>query len=101
MNFLKVVSKDQDLNRVQDNVDKAFQDLDKRTAMKSNVIEDVAVSVNDTIINHGLGRQCKYYVIIQSNADVSVYTSPTVNLNPKNQIILRANASGNVTLWVF
>lgn len=55
----------------------------------------------DFIVTHNLGRVCVGYVIMTKDQGCDIYTSPTLNLTPLTQIILRCDTAGvNITLFL-
>jgi len=55
----------------------------------------------DKIVDHGLRRVPKGFVVIKQNAAGAVYVSPTTNPRPDLQVILRATSAMTASIWVF
>jgi len=55
----------------------------------------------DKVLNHGLRRTPKGFVVLKQNAQGSIYESTTTNPRPDLQIILRATSAMTANIWVF
>lgn len=61
----------------------------------------VFTSGTDLVISHKLNRTVKGYLMVGSTTAASLYTSPTVNSNPNQLIILRTNANTTANVLFF
>ena len=55
----------------------------------------------DLVVSHKLNRPVTGYIMIGSSGAAYLYTSPTSNPNPKQQIILRTNAATTASILFF
>jgi hypothetical protein len=99
----KIRTEDETLNRVQDNIDQAIKDIERKDALARVVIEDVELlaSSTDNFLSHKLDRKIKGFLVVRKNANADIWESATENVRPEKQIILRASAAVTATIWVF
>lgn len=98
----KVFTGNYELSKVQDNVSEAFSQLFQKNPILNGVfISDVSLSTSDLEINHGLGRDYQGYLVVELHGNATVYTSPTANPRPQDQIILRASTTVTAKIYVF
>lgn len=105
MPFSKINTPDQNLNLVQDNVDKALVPLQQIPMVGGNVLSGVSLlSGQDNLVPHKLGRAVQYFIIMSLNAQSIIWTQAASAL--KNQstdniyINLRTSANCTATIWV-
>lgn len=101
--FRKIVAKDKDLQRVQENVALVFNQL-----LSKDIIDGVMVSgvVNGTAValNHKLGRQPQGWVIVDRSAVPAGTEGNIVRTDwDERSITLKSTGTGSVslTIWVF
>jgi hypothetical protein len=102
--FRKIFTNNEELMRVQQNVDEAFREQIRQIPLLSgNIIKNASITngAAGTAINHGLGRPYQGIIVIaQPDASV-VFIAQVANPRPEDQIILRGSAATIVTLYVF
>lgn len=97
--FKRLNFKDQDLNRIQDNVDAAINPLLKLPLLDGIFLVDVTIKVTDTAIPHRLNRPFKGWVMTAKNAAGDIYEG--TNTKPELFLVLKASSQVIVDLWIF
>lgn len=97
----RIVTLDADLNRFQDAVQEEFRNYERLQILGGVFIKGVAIGTGDTAVGHGLGREYLGYLVVDRNANATVYTSTTTNHLPERNLILKASSAVTVTLYVF
>lgn len=92
--YKRVLQDDITLNRIQDSIEDFAGSIIFPSINGINIIKDISLTLNDTMVNHKLNRPYQGYIIVNRNANQVVSTSTTVNNNKNLYIILKA--SGNV-----
>jgi hypothetical protein len=101
MAFRVLKTENHDLNRVQDEITKAFAELKLQIGQNGVLLENQSIATADTIINHGLGRKYRGWIVVKKIANVDIWESTSTNHRPELGIILKASSAAVVTLWVF
>lgn len=65
------------------------------------ITAQVFTAGTDLVVNHKLNRVVQGYILVGSTASSTLYTSPTSNPNPKQQIILRTSANTTANILFF
>lgn len=99
--FKKLYSSDTFLTRFQDNIADVFSYLLGQPLNDYNIVSSLTLGASDTLVNHGLGRRIIGYIIINRNANETVYTSATSNSNPELFVILKASGTVIVDILFF
>ena len=86
------------INKLQENISLKFDQFDAMPFAKGNYLESVAISTSDTSVNHGLGVTPIGFIILDKNANATVWRSGT---STDKVLTLRASASVTINLWVF
>lgn len=97
----KITGTDRVLTQIQSNIDQAFSEIQEGPVLRGVLIKQVAIATSNTFIDHGLGRDFQGFVVARINADARVWESPTNNVQPNTQIILKASAVCTINLWVY
>jgi hypothetical protein len=66
-----------------------------------NLIPGVMLKSGDNVVNHGLQRKVKGYLILMNSAPVTFYDKQTSNQRPELTLTLNASGPTTVTLYVF
>ncbi len=90
-----------ELNRVQDRVGLPLDRLTGIGLLDGVLVEDVEMASGLNILQHGLGREVRGYLLVRSDADVRVYDDATASPQPALYHRLQATAAATVSLWVF
>ena len=101
--YQQTVAQDAEVREMDSNVSRVFQSLQPNPLLNNPVILKglVFVSGVDLTINTRLNRTVVGFIVINSNAAVSVYQSSTVNIAPTALIILKSNADAIVDILFF
>ncbi len=95
------VSDDYQLSKVQDNVSEALNALPfDYPIIKGNFVQ-TQINTSDTAVNHKLSKPITGFIVVRRDANALIWESSTQNSRPQDQVILRASASVNVTLFFF
>ena len=90
---------DYETNTFQRNVIDFSTQLVKNPMLDGLLLTDIAVSTTAVEVPHNLGRDIVGYLVVKSDAAVSVFSSTSTT--PKVTVKLTADASATVNLWVF
>lgn len=89
-----------DLARVQDLIEKAFDKVADSVPLTENVVADVSIRTTDTPVFHGLGRPIRGWIVVRSNK-ISAYCEGTASTSPSQFINLKANGANVVVTLLF
>ncbi len=103
--FPRIQTSDKDLQLIQDNIDKTFSPILSMPMAGGNVLASIVlVTGQDNLIAHKLGRKARYFIVINQNADATVWNPISTalgNAQSDTQFInLQCSADCTVTLWV-
>lgn len=102
MGLTKVFSDDYNTQRLQDNISDAVRKIENNIITNGVVVTGIAaVSGSDIQVNHGLNRIPVGFLTIDSNAQVTVWQSTTVNNFKTKMLLLRASATATISLYIF
>lgn len=94
--FRTILTNDQNLNQIQQNITAAFNALNG-PYFGGNLITGISLSANvPKIINHGLGRQPQLWTLADLTAAAEIYR---VSWN-STSIVLEATANCTIAVWV-
>lgn len=96
MAFKKIITANQDLNRVQDNVGQALSDLQSAPLSGGQIQNSVPLVVGPNQVAHKLGRQPTQWMITDLSAASIVYRGSW----DSNFITLNASVDCTINLWV-
>ena len=75
--FRKLVTRDPDLLKVQENVEQAIKPLLQSIVVSGQVLKSVTVSAgSNNLVEHGLGREIQGYIVIKRSANSTVFDKP-------------------------
>lgn len=92
-------TQNQELNQVQDLLLRRVNPALAAVILDGNLVEDVAIGVTATNVNHGLSRAYRGWVIVDNNADCRVWSPSTGDTS--KVIVLQSSAATTLSLWVF
>jgi len=100
--FQRLVTEDQELNRVQQNMAEALRPVLTAAVLDGRLVEDVALATGqDNVVNHGLGRAVRGWLVVRQNAQADLWDTQASNAVPGRTLLMRTSATVTVTLWVF
>ena len=99
LNFKGIIAEDEDVNKVQYNIDNLVTQLNK-TIINGNIVTVNMLAV-DTKVQHGLGRPVVGWFVVDKNANVNVWQSTTANEIPNLQIIMQGSTTARVKIYFF
>lgn len=94
--FRKLLVKDPEVSRVQDNIADAFRRVATCPLVDGALVTASVVSGQNTI-PHLLSRLPLGWVVVDRRANVTLYRVSWDN----NNLVLQASGSDTITLWVF
>lgn len=95
-------SLDIDATFAQDRIQEITDFIERSSLIDGKLVSDVELTTGqDNDVAHALGRKPQGYIVVNRNADSVVFTSSTLNRNPKNSLILNCSANVTISLWVF
>jgi hypothetical protein len=102
MAFKKILTQNQELNRIQD---ETARELDRLQFLQffanGKLLEDVAIGTSDTEITHGLNQAVRGWFIVRQDTDARVWEPSIQTPAPKQSFYLKASAACTVSLIVF
>lgn len=98
--FKQIFTSNYDLQKIQSQVAEQFDSISVTPFLNGNMVS-ATILTTDTIVDHLLGRNYLGYIVIERFSAGDVYTSATVNQNKSKQLILKANSTTDVKLYVF
>lgn len=69
--------------------------------VNGRLIEGVELINGTTVINHGLGRNLRGWIIVSIDAAATVYDNQATNQMSQLTLSLTSSAAANCNLWVF
>jgi hypothetical protein len=102
--FKKMYTADTELQKIQDYIYGAFQELYKNSPILSgNVLADVDLIAGglDNTLEHGLQRNINGWIVLRKSAAADIYESGSINKDSKKWLILKSSANCRVTLYIF
>ena len=98
----KLLTKDSELNRFQNNVEEAVNPLINAEIVNGVLLKDVCMEAETvTLVTHKLGRKVRGWIVIRRRADARVWDVQDSNPNPTTTLALVASHAVKVDLWVF
>lgn len=98
--FRKIRTQVRDLIQLQDAVAAVFLPLLKVSILDGRLIEDIEVTTSQVVVNHGLGRELRGWILVDKNANARVWRVNSTT-NPTRELHLDSGATVTVSLWVF
>ena len=99
--YKRVIQDDITLNRIQDSVEDFAVSIIFPSINGISIVRNVILTTADKNVNHLLNRSYLGYLVINRNANATVFTSLTTNNNQNLFIILKASATVTVDLMFF
>ena len=100
--FLKLQTKNEELNRVQGNVEVSLNPIIDVPILNGVLVSNVGIlSGSDTYISHKLGRRYRGFLEAGKTAEAIIWESGTANNNKERVAILRANVAISASFWFF
>ncbi len=95
-------AKDEEVNALSRNVMDFVSQLYNVPILDGLLIEGVELdSATSTIVNHGLGRAIRGWIIVKQDASSSIYALEVEQSTPLTTLVLKCSADVKVSLWVF
>jgi hypothetical protein len=102
MAFKKIITQNQELNRVQD---ETARELDRLQFLQffanGKLLEGVAIGASNTEVTHGLNQEVRGWILVRQDTDARVWGPSTQTPAPKQSFYLRASAACTVSLIIF
>jgi hypothetical protein len=86
--------------RAQSNVESYLNPLGRAEILNGVLVEDVVLGATPVAINHRLGRKFRGFILVKSNANVSIY-QPSESPFPELTANLAASSTCTVSIWFF
>lgn len=99
--FVSLTLEDQDLNRVQSNVEKALTPVLTNLLLDSNLVREVPLVVGTNVVDHKLGRAPIGYIITRQRAAANIYDVQDTNSTPSKNFLINSDAVTNVDVYFF
>lgn len=69
--------------------------------MAGRMINTVVLTTGINVVNHGLQRKLRGYILVLKSANITIYDSQLTNQTPDLTLILNASAPATISLYVF
>jgi len=99
--FFKIVTKDQDLNRVQDNLVNTLNPVFNTPILGGVLLQNISLSIGFNTIKHKLGRKLIGWVLVRQRSFANIYDNQDNNLIPSKTLTLVTGDDVIVDLYVF
>jgi len=100
--FKKILTKDNDLNQVQKNVEQAINPIINSPIVDGVLIKDACLDPTTvTLVQHKLGRKPLGWIVVRKPADARIWDVQNSNQNPTTTLALVASHAITVDLWIF
>lgn len=100
--FKKTSFTDDNLQRLQNNVETFSAPIVNSQIIDGVLIENVELATGSTnIIDHKLGRKPLGYFVVKKNANANIWDSQSTNDRPSLTLELLTSATVTVNLWIF
>lgn len=102
MAYKKILTSNQELNRIQDSIANELERLQfLQFFANGKLIEGVAVGTSNTEITHGLNQEVRGWFLVKQDTDTRVWQPSTETPAPKQSFYLRASASCTISIIIF
>jgi len=98
--FKKMGSED-DINRIQDNIDAVLRPLQASPIGQGNLLTGVVLINGATEVEHKLGRDLLGWIIVGKNQNLQVWDSQSTNVKKSKTLVLNCTAALVCSIWVF
>lgn len=100
--FKKVGSSNQELNKVQQNVENALSTIIRKPIIDGILLKNVCLEPSiSNEVKHSLGREPLGWIVVRLRADARIWDVQDYNRNPSKTLSLAASHSVTVDLWIF
>lgn len=89
------------VDTVQANVGSVVNQLSQSGITDSVFRENVSIETNDTVVNHGLGRPPRGWIVVDKTGVGDVYRSSSNNPAPNQTMILKASEEVTASFMFF
>ncbi len=105
MTFQQIITTDQNLQLVQNNINNALTPLQNQPMTNGVLLNGVSlITGQDNLIQHTLGRTPVIFFVGNLNADAVVWSQPSGSINGASSnatvINLRCSANCQISLWI-
>lgn len=97
----RINASDYELNRVQDNLARPIDQLLQVPILDGQLVEDVVLKAGDNLVDHGLGRVLRGWIVVRQSAMSDLYDKQSTNPFPARQLALNSSNAATVSMWVF
>jgi hypothetical protein len=98
--FRKVQVKEIDVQRLQDAIANVFNTILKKQIIDGQLINNILITGGSPLsVNHGLGTLPRGFIVVNKNAQSDVWQ--TISTTPNSTMILNANNTVTISVWVF
>ena len=96
--FRKINTNDLGLMQLQTNVYESLSPLSRLPLLNGTLLEAVSLSTSDTQVEHKLGRKPLGWLLVDIDADATVFRTAAFN---EQFITLQSSAAVTCNIWVF
>lgn len=97
----KQIAGSEELNRVQDNIDTAFNPFLNSEIVDGILLTNIPLVTGVNEINHKLGRILQGWIPVGQSANANIWDSQATNIRKARTLILNSSANLTISLWVF
>lgn len=99
--FKKVRTEDTPLRLVQDSLTLTLDQVIRREILDGNLVEDVSLVNGFNLVDHGLGRIPKGFIIVKRSDLHAVWNVSSAKMVPTRNMALQTNGAMIVSIWFF
>lgn len=100
--FDSVRTKDANLQALQESAKATADEVSGCPLIDGRLIESIVIVLGTPkVVQHGLGRKLKGWLMVRKSAGASIWDSQSTNALATKSLVLNASANVTVSLWVF
>lgn len=99
--FFKTITKDQDLNSVQDNLINVLNPVFNTPILNGTLLQNVSLVVGQNTIEHRLGRKLVGWMVTRQRSFAEIYDNQDANPLPTRTLFIVTGNDVIVDLYVF
>lgn len=100
--FKKHSSENQDLNKVQSNIEQFVKQFSLNPLLDGVLVKNIALTSSTTnVVSHKLGRKPIGFLVVRKRANSVVWDEQDDNKKPESTLLLNCSANVTIDLWVF
>jgi len=99
--FSKQYTKEEDLNRIQDNLVRTLNPVFDTPILGGNLLQSVPLVIGSNSINHKLGRNLVGWMLTRKRSPANIYDNQDNNNMSASSLLLVSDAITTIDIYVF